>query len=241
MAIDRIPGVGPTNADIATAVAAPSAATIAAAVAAPSAATIAAAVAAPSAATIAAAVAAPSAATIAATVAAPTIGQINTAVANNSGGSWTVISTVSPSSGNSTTFSSLSGYKHYRVVGQWIDGGQDQVYFFRLNGDTGSNYRTGVYQINNSGYDNYVGQTENAFYPSLSSGRWGLMQVDFPNANATGAKFNSGMANFVTSNGVTSRFQTSRSIWNNTAPITSITLLTNGSFSVGTWTLYGGN
>ena len=41
MAINNIPGVGPTNADIATAVAAPSAATIAAAVAAPSAATIA--------------------------------------------------------------------------------------------------------------------------------------------------------------------------------------------------------
>ena len=58
MAIDRIPGVGPTNADIATAVAAPSAASIAAAVAAPSAATIAAAVAAPSSATIASAVAA---------------------------------------------------------------------------------------------------------------------------------------------------------------------------------------
>ena len=43
MPINNIPGVGPTNADIATAVAAPSAATIAAAVAAPSAATIAAA------------------------------------------------------------------------------------------------------------------------------------------------------------------------------------------------------
>ena len=85
MAINIIPGVGPTNADIATAVAAPSAATIAAAVAAPSAATIAAAVAAPSAATIASTVAAPSSATIASAVAAavPTISAINTAVANN--------------------------------------------------------------------------------------------------------------------------------------------------------------
>ena len=81
MAIDRIPGVGPTNADIATAVAAPSAATIATAVAAPSAATIAATVAAPSAATIAAAVAAPSAATIAAAVAAPSSATIASAVA----------------------------------------------------------------------------------------------------------------------------------------------------------------
>jgi hypothetical protein len=40
MAIDRIPGVGPTNADIATAVAAPSAASIASAVGAPSLASI---------------------------------------------------------------------------------------------------------------------------------------------------------------------------------------------------------
>lgn len=46
MGINQIPGVGPTNADIASAVAAPSAATIAAAVAAPSANTIASAVAA---------------------------------------------------------------------------------------------------------------------------------------------------------------------------------------------------
>jgi len=94
MAINNIPGVGPSNADVANAVAAvvpdsaditaavPTAAQIATAVAAPSAATIAAAVAAPSAATIASAVAAPSAATIASTVAAsvPTLAQINTAV-----------------------------------------------------------------------------------------------------------------------------------------------------------------
>lgn len=64
MAINSIPGVGPQNSDIATAVAAPSAATIASAVAAPSASTIATAVAA----------------------AVPTSAQITTIVQNNASG-----------------------------------------------------------------------------------------------------------------------------------------------------------
>jgi hypothetical protein len=74
MAIDRIPGVGPQNSDIATAVAAPSAATIAAAVAAPSAATI--------------------ASTVAGSV--PTLAQITSTVQSNAGspfgGTWTNLS-----------------------------------------------------------------------------------------------------------------------------------------------------
>ena len=143
------PGVGPTNADIATAVAAPSAATIAAAVAAPSAATIAAAVAAPSAATIASAVAAPSSATIATAVAAavPTIGAINTSVANNAPSpfNYVFLGTGSLNNVNTATVS-FSAYKYIKVVWSYTTSASaNQRGDIRLNGDTGANYRYSFY------------------------------------------------------------------------------------------------
>ena len=133
MAIDRIPGVGPANSDIAAAVAAPSAATIAAAVAAPSAATIAAAVAAPSSATIATAVAA----------AVPTIGAINTSVANNapSPNNWTVITSTNTNNTASTyTFSSLSGYRSYKIIYSSNHLTNNASINLRFNGDTSTIY-----------------------------------------------------------------------------------------------------
>jgi hypothetical protein len=99
MAIDRIPGVGPTNADIATAVAAPSAASIATAVAAavPTLAQINTSVTnngnaynGPSAATIAATVAAPSLASITSAIQANAGGKTRRALTLTSGSSWTV-------------------------------------------------------------------------------------------------------------------------------------------------------
>jgi hypothetical protein len=126
------PGVGPTNADIATAVAAPSAATIAAAVAAPSAATIASAVAAPSSATIATAVAA----------AVPTISAINTAVATNapSPNGWVFLGNANLQGVNSATIS-FSAYRKLRIVWKFVNGtGGAQPVLVRFNGDSGTNY-----------------------------------------------------------------------------------------------------
>jgi hypothetical protein len=137
MAIDRIPGVGPANSDIAAAVAAPSAATIAAAVAAPSAATIAAAVAAPSAATIASTVAAPSSATIASAVAAavPTISAINTSVANNapSPNNWVHLGTGSLNNVGTATVS-FSAYRFLKIVITATQSSNGDQLAFRLNG-----------------------------------------------------------------------------------------------------------
>lgn len=159
MAINNIPGVGPTNADIATAVAAPSAATIAAAVAAPSAATIAAAVAAPSSATIASAVAA----------AVPTIGAINSSVSTYapSPHAWTLLGTITPSySANSVTFSGLSGYRTYKIVSAHISiSGQCGGVFLRINGDTTSNNYSSQGQTlgNNNSWSG--GSGTNDYYP----------------------------------------------------------------------------
>lgn len=145
MAIDRIPGVGPTNADIATAVAAPSSATIASAVAA----------AVPTLAQINTSVTnngnaynGPSAATIASTVAAavPTTAGITTIVQANAGspfgGTWTTISYVNFGATAGTAglnVSGLTGYKYLRLFSTAYCGA-DTSWRIRLNGDTGNNY-----------------------------------------------------------------------------------------------------
>ena len=126
MAVTNLnPGVGPTNADIATAVAAPSAATIASAVAAPSSATIATAVAA----------------------AVPTIGAINTSVANNAPSpfNYVFLGTGSLNNVNTATVS-FSAYKYIKVVWSYTtNASANQQGNIRLNGDTGANYRYAFY------------------------------------------------------------------------------------------------
>jgi uncharacterized membrane protein YdcZ (DUF606 family) len=248
MGIDRIPGVGPLNADIATAVAAPSAATIAAAVGAPSAATIAAAVAAPSAATIAAAVAAPSSATIASAVAAavPTRANIQSDIGTYglSPNAWTVIST---STGNSTvatyTFSSLSGYKTYKLLFSTKIASSANI-AIRINGVT-----TGTYSYVQSNINPSLTSASQANITATSTSMIIGTSVDtfihgemfFPNASLVCNKFLRGDVFYRSSlndiHGINFLGQNS-----NTAAITSITFFSNGgNFDSGNITLLGAN
>ena len=131
MPISNIPGVGPTNADIATAVAAPSAATIAAAVAAPSAATIATAVAA----------------------AVPTISAINTSVANNapSPNAWVHLGTASMNNVNTATIS-FTAYRKLKVVIKGMgNASTSSTPALRFNGDSGNNYNSGFLYFRSGG------------------------------------------------------------------------------------------
>jgi hypothetical protein len=205
MAIDRIPGVGPTNADIATAVAAPSSATIATAVAA----------------------------------AVPTIGAINTSVANNapSPNAWTVISSVTPS-GTSTVFSSLSGYKKYRIIYANANSSESTLKI-RLNGDTGNNYAHSYFRGITS--NNYVNTTVNttteiSLNGGDSNGRWGMIEFENPSLSLyklvtfrCGGR--AGQNTYLEGIG----------IWRNTAAITSISLVEDTSYSSGNITLLGAN
>jgi hypothetical protein len=185
MAIDRIPGVGPANSDIAAAVAAPSAATIAAAVAAPSAATIAAAVAAPSSATIASAVAA----------AVPTISAINTAVANNapSPNAWTLVGTITPNNTSSTlTFSGLSGYRTYRILIPYINPSTGSQLILRVNGDAGNSYTGRGAAISGSTWQTMATGVGDGYYMNYYSGSTlnymnGVVEIE--NCNLAGGKF----------------------------------------------------
>ncbi len=212
---------------------------------APSAATIASAVAAPSAATIASAVAAPSSATIASAVAAavPTISAINSSVASNapSPNAWTVISTNTPNSSTNTyTWSSLSGYKAYKLIFSTAVSSSGGV-GIRTNGVS-----TATYAYVNSNFNAGLSST------SLDSGtgtegRVGT-QVDsfiYGEAIFTDAT----LAVTKTIKG-TSYYRTAGNAWHgeffmnnrDTAAITSITFFTLvTSFTTGSITLLGAN
>jgi hypothetical protein len=261
MAIDRIPGVGPTNAEIAAAVAAPSAATIAAAVAAPSAATIASAVAAPSAATIAAAVAAPSSATIASAVAAavPTTAGITSIVQANAGGqfsgTWTTVGFanhgVSASTGISV--SGLSGYKYLRVITTGYSTSNPCNPMIRFNGDTGNNYMataanglsgntaTGVYHDQGFAYTNRTWLTGAG--TQVNAGSPPMIDCIIPNSNSSAIKLITFVTmGYINSAGTRRSTQGAFSIYNSTSAISSIDFTHNGAFIDGGYTLIlGGN
>jgi hypothetical protein len=237
MAIDRIPGVGPANSDIAAATAAvvpnsaaitaavPTAAQIATAVAAPSAATIATAVAAPSAATIASAVAAPSSATIATAVAAavPTIGAINTSVANNAspyGGTWANLADVVTPGTSSVTISGLGGYKYLQIYFSFFGYNTVDSLRMRFNSDA-----TGVYHSISAGTGGTIGAiSESSFglMPSTNTGRYTAM-LEIRGSNSSSIKMYSGFAW-----GTTGNLGTGFSIgtYNSNTAISSINLFT---------------
>lgn len=252
MAIDRIPGVGPANADIAATIATtpavssqitasvPTAAAIATAVAAPSAATIAAAVAAPSAATIAAAVAAPSAATI--TAAGTAAG-----FANTGGETWTLISTINTTSGASEfTFSSLSGYKTYKIVFSNVGSASVQNFYIRLNGVTSAgSYNFIVQQLQGSTWDTNGSNSQGSGYlgefPKSQVLRWNGYLIA-SQANLTGAKVVELKCYSNPSSGNPVSWEGMGQLFSSNAAITSILFGFTGSAPVvGTATLYGGN
>jgi len=211
MPINNIPGVGPTNADIATAVAAPSAATIAATVAAPSAATIATSVAG----------------------AVPTIGAINTSVSTYapSPNAWTLLGTVTPNNtANSVTFSGLSGYRTYKIVCAWIVvTGQCDGAWLRINGDaTSNNYTTQGISIstNNSAWGAGSSPSDKYCLASgfgSSSGQISGIAYIY-NASSTGPKDFSSNFSFTSDSSGSGRPMNNGS-WPGTAVVNSITLL----------------
>ena len=149
MAIDRIPGVGPQNTDIATAVAAavPTISAITSSIT-----TNAASAGLTNASITSAGNAAgwgatgPTTTQIAAAV--PTLAQINTSVANNapSPNNWTVItSTNTNNTANTYTFSSLSGYRSYKIIYSGNHQTSASQLCLRFNGDTSAIYNTGYF------------------------------------------------------------------------------------------------
>jgi hypothetical protein len=256
MAIDRIPGVGPQNTDIATAVAAavPTIGTITSAItsnAASSGVTIAAITSAgnsagwgatgPTTSAIAAAVPNLTQITSAITTNAASAGVTNasiaTQVANNapSPNGWTLIGSTAWSSG-AVTFSSLSGYKSYRMlvpysfVGSGQGGAQMGI---RINADSASSYMTETVVFKPSSITTSVGTPNQAMYVSqdnLSNGTTGFTQgvIEVYNANVAGPKYASWNLVLRTSDGAT--IAQGIGTYNTTSTINSITyFIVNGA------------
>lgn len=222
MAINSIPGVGPQNSDIATAVAAPSIATITSAI------------------------------TTNAASAGVTLAAIGTQVSSNapSPNAWTLVGSVAPAySASTVTFSSLSGYKSYRLLIPYIQiSGAGGGWGIRINGDTGYTYNslgrenfgfTNLSILNSPGQDKYNFSSFNA-----ATNGWVFGQVEIFNANISGAKYimaNTLIKDSAGNNGV---YTNSTGTWNGTATITSITFGNIGGAVIGnsnTIYLYGAN
>ncbi len=167
MPINNLPGVGPTNADIATAVAAPSAATIAS--------TVAGSV--PTLAQINTAVNTQtnnSAIATAVAGAVPTLAQITSTVQANAGspfgGTYTNLGTTNlPQNATSYTLSGLSGYKYLKIgCNFFCDGGYTPT--IRFNSDTNTNYlQSNITFLNNTTTPTRVSGANLTFFrPSLA-------------------------------------------------------------------------
>jgi hypothetical protein len=268
MAINNIPGVGPSNADVANAVAAvvpdsaditaavPTTAQIATAVAAPSAATIAAAVAAPSAATIAAAVAAPSAATIASAVAAPSSATIASAVlsSGNSAGwgatggdTWTVISSGNVNGASALNLTGLSGYKKYKLSMFQLDCGGSNVSFrgYINSGTTSNTYALVGREWQQSAAPiatNTAFGNNTMVFSNFSLTVAHYLELFIEGANLGGYKPISTKIGGYSNSGANRYTELNGGMTNTTAAINQIyVFLSSGTWNTGLYTLYGVN
>jgi hypothetical protein len=154
-----------------------------------------------------------------------------TASGGTSSADWTYIATAAPSgSGNTVTFSGISGYKRLKVVGFLTQSAGSSTYKMQFNSDTTS----GNYQSGSLGVSLYMsntvagGFTQNA----IALGNSGVYSVAFSteinNANLTTVYKDTQTLSSHTS-GAPSYVNTGNGIWKSTAAITSITIITESN------------
>lgn len=245
MAIDRIPGVGPTNADIASTIATtpaisaqitanvPTASAIATAVAAPSLAQITSAITTNAASAGVTMAAITSSITTNAASAGVTLAAIGTQVANNapSPNNWTFLGTGNLQNVSSATVS-FSSYRTLRIGFRIIDAADSPA--FRLNGDTGVNYING-YNLINSGSTNPLSSTvtTNDRIPvtynneGVISGVVFIGDIEISPAGLSNLKLCK-IRTWYTNQSSFNRFSESYCTYNSTAAITSITFFNAG-------------
>lgn len=172
-------------------------------------------------------------------VTGPTLAQIDNSVATNapSANAWTVISSVTPT-GTSTVFSSLSGYKKYRIV-YFSTNTTESSLTLRINGDTGNNYAHSYWggATSNNYIKSDVNTTDSINIVGASlNGRWGILE--FENASLGTYKLvtirqGARAGNNTHNEGI--------GVWRSTSAITSITMNESISYTGGNITLLGAN
>ena len=161
------------------------------------------------------------------------------------GVSWTAISTPSISGTTATLFSSLSGYKHYKLVFSNLSLASTGPLMLRLNENSDPAY------YNTTGELSGTTSSSGAFYKSGTDGVGAIFltgtsdtnayysgTVTISNANLVGNKVVDIDAGWYNSNGFYIR---GRGSFSSTAAITQIRLFANSNFAYNGVTLYGGN
>lgn len=164
------------------------------------------------------------------------------AASGAAGGAYELIATTNVTSTVSTVVfnSGLSGYKHLqvRIVGKTSNGGSNDSLWFRLNGDTGSNYGGG-HELRGGGFGTYsvtsqaFTQTNPMGYIGYApgsgtgiSGTYGATILDLLDTSSS-TKFKAARAFSGTLAEI--RYITMASaFWKSTAPVTSVTLGNDG-------------
>jgi len=154
---------------------------------------------------------------------------------------WTLIST---QTGNSSTnimdFTSLSGYKKYRLVGAVITNSTNQPGIVKVNNDTNAIYNWHGVQTSSSTNSNLNGRAFTTFEPfGYFSANNGSFQLTIEQANLSGVKPVFGSSTFYDGAEYSRTFTGEIRLL---SAITSIRFYTGaGVISGGSVSLYGGN
>jgi hypothetical protein len=138
------------------------------------------------------------------------------------------------------TFSSLGSYTDIVIVGANLTRGTANSTFFRLNGDTASNYSWTKLAGNGSAASASTSTAQNTGILANATGGLGstvptMFVAHLMNyANAT--TYKTLLSRDTDANATTEAFV---NLWRSTSAITSITVYTGGNFTTGNVTLYG--
>lgn len=157
------------------------------------------------------------------------------------------IGSVSSTSGSTVTFSSLNGdYKELLLTFNGVTQSSNALIFFRLNSDSGSNYK--IAQDQNYSGSSYSGSYIDSVYGAMGT----LVAMDnssgflkITNAQSTDTKglelvYRGKLSAHVTSNTVQEIPVNMGGAYNGSSSISSINItLNSGTFSAGTWKLWG--
>lgn len=151
-------------------------------------------------------------------------------------------------SASSVTFSSIpSGYTHLqiRLIARGVRSYDTEQFYIRFNSDTGNNYAWHKIQADGGGVGASNASSTNVIYSFMfpannsvanSVGTSVIDILDFANTNKTKTIRILGGHNADTAG----YLDFTSGLWNNTAAITSVTLLSNGAFTSTTqFALYG--
>lgn len=145
---------------------------------------------------------------------------------------WQLIATNTPTSGTSTSFTSLSGYKSYMVIWKSVTISDYNYMALRFNDDTTASNYISAYKVNIGSNATGAGIQVTG---SATSGKSGVCIISYANST-TGPKLTNAF-----SDEVDQASPQSTGCWVSTSAITSIKFYTKdgATFSAGTVYLYG--